>query len=72
MNTLPSKHRKVTPDSKKSSKAWTQLQNLHSQIIHQPFDKLNPNRLYFESSFKDVRTNAEKERLLQWVFTSIV
>ena len=69
MNTLPSKRRKVAPGSKKSSKAWTRLQNLH---IQKPFDKLIPNRLYSESGFKDVRTNAEKERLLQWVLTSIV
>jgi hypothetical protein len=71
MNTLPSKRRKVAPGSKKSSKAWTRLQNLRSHSIQQPFDKLIPNRLYSESGFKDVRTNAEKERLLQWVFTSI-
>jgi len=69
MNTLPSKRRKVAPGSKKSSKAWTRLQNLR---IQKPFDKPIPNRLYSESGFKDVRTNAKKERLLQWVFTSIV
>ena len=64
------KRLRTAPSSKKSSKAWNRLQTLRSHSEGQRMGGKNDlvaNGLHSESGFKDVRTDSEKEKLLQWV-----
>ena len=53
--------------SHKSSSSRNRLMKLRSQVGTTSTRSLVPNGQYSEAGFRDVRTNFEKDRLLQWV-----
>ena len=53
--------------SHRSLTAKKRLSQLRADSIMPPTPDVVPNGLHSEAGFKDVRTNAEKDRLLQWV-----
>jgi len=61
------KRQKTGITSHKGSKAKNRLLKLRSQVSVGIARSLVPNGQYSEVGFRDVRTNFEKERLLQWV-----
>jgi hypothetical protein len=61
------KWQKARTTSHKGSKAKNRLLKLRSQASVGTARDLVPNGQYSEVGFRDVRTNFEKERLLQWV-----
>src|SRR5271155_5751851 len=53
--------------SHRSLTAKKRLSQLRVDLTMPPIADVVPNGLHSEAGFKDVRTNAEKDRLLQWV-----